>query len=118
MNETDDLNFFIGGNGAFNYTLDANFTGNSTGNYSDNPYEVFTCLDPDVDVNFFEFITNGILLNVVGILGILGNILSMIILSRPQMRSSINYLLIGLARCDTALILTSMLLFGIPGTKI
>lgn len=62
--------------------------------------------------NAFEFWISGIVLNIVGIVGILGNILSMVILSRPQMRSSINYLLIGLARCDTILILTSMLLFG------
>ena len=67
-----------------------------------------------IDYPLFEFWTNGILLNVVGMLGILGNSLSMIILSRPQMRSSINYLLIGLARCDVVLILTSILLFGIP----
>lgn len=63
----------------------------------------------------YRFITNGILLNVIGFFGILGNIISMIILSRPQMRSSINYLLIGLARIDIALILTSILLFGLTG---
>lgn len=68
----------------------------------------------DEDAIFFEFITNGVLLNLVGFLGIFGNIISMIILSRPQMRSSINYLLIGLARCDTVLIITSVLLFGLP----
>jgi hypothetical protein len=62
----------------------------------------------------FEFITNGVLLNLVGIFGIMGNIISMIILTRPQMRSSINYLLTGLARCDTVLIITSMFLFGLP----
>lgn len=62
----------------------------------------------------FEFITYGVLLNVIGVFGILGNVISMIILSRPQMKSSINYLLIGLARCDTVLIITSMLLFGLP----
>ena len=62
----------------------------------------------------YEFVTNGVLLNAIGILGIFGNIISMIILSRPQMRSSINYLLIGLATCDTMLIITSVLLFGIP----
>lgn len=66
------------------------------------------------NMNFFEFWINGVLINFVGIFGIFGNILSMVILSRPQMRSSINYLLIGLARCDTVLIITSMLLFGIP----
>lgn len=62
----------------------------------------------------FNFIIYGILLNVIGVFGIFGNIISMIILSRPQMKSSINYLLIGLARCDTVLIITSILLFGLP----
>jgi len=42
---------------------------------------------PESEVKLFEFWTNGVLLNAVGLLGILGNILSMIILSRPQMRS-------------------------------
>lgn len=62
----------------------------------------------------FEFVTYGVLLNVIGVFGILGNVISMVILSRPQMKSSINYLLIGLARCDTVLIITSVLLFGLP----
>lgn len=62
----------------------------------------------------FEFVTYGVLLNVIGVFGILGNVISMIILSQPQMKSSINYLLIGLARCDTVLIVTSVLLFGLP----
>lgn len=70
--------------------------------------------DEDKRKILYEFVTNGVLLNVIGILGIFGNIISMIILSRPQMKSSINYLLIGLARCDTVLIITSVLLFGIP----
>lgn len=61
-----------------------------------------------------DFVVNGVLLNVVGVLGIFGNVVSMVILSRPQMRSSINYLLVGLARCDTVLIITSILLFGLP----
>lgn len=62
----------------------------------------------------FELVAHGILLNLVGIFGFVGNIISMIILSKPQMKSSINYLLIGLARCDTVLIFTSILLFGLP----
>ncbi|XP_018579105.2 FMRFamide receptor-like [Anoplophora glabripennis] len=71
--------------------------------------------DQSEAVNFYRFVTNGLLINIIGLLGLLGNIISMIILSRPQMRSSINYLLIGLARIDTVLIITSMLLFGLPG---
>ena len=70
--------------------------------------------DEDKQRILFKFVTEGIILNLVGIQGIFGNIISMIILSRPQMKSSINYLLIGLARCDTVLIMTSVLLFGIP----
>ncbi|XP_008555574.1 FMRFamide receptor [Microplitis demolitor] len=66
------------------------------------------------DGALYEFITLGILLNVVGVFGLFGNIISMIILSRPQMKSSINYLLIGLARCDTILIITSVLIHGLP----
>lgn len=66
------------------------------------------------DEVFFEFLAYGILLNLIGFMGIIGNVISMIILSRPQMRSSINYLLIGLARCDTVLIITSIFLFGLP----
>lgn len=74
------------------------------------------CRDSETQTTeLYRFITNGILLNLIGILGILGNVISMIILSRPQMRSSINYILIGLARVDTVLIITSILLFGIPG---
>ncbi|EDV97661.1 FMRFamide receptor [Drosophila grimshawi] len=70
--------------------------------------------NPLIDDNRIEFWVCGVMLNIVGILGILGNVITMIILSRPQMRSSINYLLTGLARCDTMLIISSMLLFGIP----
>lgn len=63
-------------------------------------------------ITAFDFWCSGILINLIGMIGILGNSLSLIILSRPQMRSSINYLLIALARCDIILIITSMLLFG------
>lgn len=59
-----------------------------------------------------DFWCSGVLINLIGMVGILGNSLSLIILSRPQMRSSINYLLMALARCDIILIITSMFLFG------
>lgn len=89
----------------YDYLYQNNFTNATPG---------WPCADLGSDFKLFEFWSNGVLLNLVGILGILGNVLSMIILSRPQMRSSINYLLIGLARCDTVLIVMSILLFGIP----
>lgn len=55
-----------------------------------------------------DFIVYGLLVNLIGLFGIFGNSISMIILSRPQMKSSINYLLIGLARCDTVLIIIAV----------
>lgn len=64
--------------------------------------------------SLFDFIVYGVLINFVGLFGILGNTISMIVLSRPQMKSSINYLLIGLASCDTLLIIISILIFGLP----
>ncbi|XP_034480958.1 FMRFamide receptor-like [Drosophila innubila] len=70
--------------------------------------------NPHLANNLFQFLISGVLLNIVGVLGVLGNVISMIILSRPEMKSSFNYLLMGLARCDTILIICIMLVFGIP----
>ena len=56
----------------------------------------------------FEFVVHGILINSVGVLGLLGNVVSIVVLSRPQMKSSINTLLIGLVGCDSLLIITSI----------
>ena len=50
---------------------------------------------------FFEFVVPGVLLNGVGLFGLLGNLLSIIVLSRPQMKSSINCILIGNLISDT-----------------
>ncbi|XP_055607472.1 FMRFamide receptor-like [Uranotaenia lowii] len=82
--------------------------------YNESVQICYYALEWDYDTTVFEFWIGGVVMNIIALLGILGNILSMVILSRPQMRSSINYLLIGLARCDTIVILTSMLLFGLP----
>ncbi|XP_022113137.1 FMRFamide receptor-like [Pieris rapae] len=60
-----------------------------------------------------RFVVHGVMLNAIGAGGLLGNALAVLVLSRPQMRSSINCLLVGLAACDTLLILTSVLLFGL-----
>ncbi|XP_059480856.1 FMRFamide receptor [Neocloeon triangulifer] len=62
----------------------------------------------------YEFLVKGVLLGLVSLMGILGNVLTMVILSRPQMRSSINCLLVGLARCDAALLVAAILIFSLP----
>lgn len=63
----------------------------------------------------FRFAVHGVLLNGVGCAGLLGNALAGAVLSRPQMRSSTHWLLAALAACDSALIVASILLFGLPG---
>ena len=67
-----------------------------------------SCDDNDVqgwDI-VFEFVFHGVLLNCVGMLGLVGNLLSIFILSRPQMKGSTNCILIGLATYDSILIIT------------
>lgn len=72
----------------------------------------FIHFQPPDDIHYiFEFIIPGVLLNIVGFLGLLGNILSIIVLSRPQMKSSIHCLLLGLASYDSVLIVTRYILF-------
>ncbi|XP_043253725.1 FMRFamide receptor-like isoform X2 [Colletes gigas] len=88
--------------------LSRNFTAN------ENVSETLECREEINSNAIFNFIICGVLVNLVGIFGIFGNAISMIILSRPQMKSSINYLLIGLARCDTMLIVISVLIYGLP----
>lgn len=69
-------------------------------------------LDPEADVSF-GFWLNAIGITTIGLVGILGNIASIRVLSHRQMRSSVNYILIALAFSDTVLIVTSILLFGL-----
>ena len=51
--------------------------------------------DARLPVPLFEFVTSLFLLVVVAVPGIVGNLISIFILSRPQMRSSLNVILIG-----------------------
>lgn len=70
--------------------------------------ELFECRQQVNTNGLADFVVYGIFVNLIGLFGIFGNTISMIILSRPQMKSSINYLLIGLARCDTVLIIIAV----------
>jgi hypothetical protein len=65
-------------------------------------------------VDAFTFYVYCIPLPMIAIFGILGNTVSIIILSRPQMRSSINCCLLALASFDLILIVTSLLMFTFP----
>ena len=55
----------------------------------------------------FEFVVSGVLLIGIGALGLVGNVISVAVLTRPQMKSSINVILVGLASVDTILVKVS-----------
>ena len=64
-------------------------------------------LPPAAELSFvFEFLLPGVCLNAVGLLGLVGNLISIFILSRPQMKGSTNCILIGLATYDIILIIS------------
>lgn len=64
---------------------------------------------------FFEFVLHGIITNLVGVVGLVGNIVCIAVLRRPQMRrNSTNVILAALATFDALLIITSMLMLSLP----
>merc|ERR1712038_1742565 len=62
----------------------------------------------------FEFWIPGVCLTGISLLGFIGNLLSAVILSRPAMSSPMNTLLLGLTMYDTLLIVTSVMMVGVP----
>ena len=76
-------------------------------NFDPSSGQFFTPIEsPPIQDFVFEFFLPGILLNCVGVLGLVGNLISIFILSRPQMKGSTNCILIGLATYDIILILS------------
>jgi hypothetical protein len=99
----------------FTFTDDSNLT-NSDGNGSILlKLNSTTQSQPDSN-NFplFRLICHGYLVNIIGVLGTIGNVLAILVLNRPRMKSSMNYFLSTLAVWDTVLLILSFLFFGIP----
>jgi 7 transmembrane receptor (rhodopsin family) len=69
-------------------------------------------MDPDANVTL-GFWLNGVGIIVIGVMGIMGNLASIRVLSNKRMRSSVNFILIALSSTDLILIVTSILLFGL-----
>ena len=82
-----------------NMTEAANFTTNGS-------HLLQTDHGEEADHSIFQLVIPGVLLTSFGVLGLVGNLLSVFILSRPQMKSSTHCILIGLASSDSILIIT------------
>ena len=94
--------------------LTFNETSLSNATTSNNTFHALFCNDAAARVTTnFELISHGILISVFAIFGIFGNSISIAILSRPEMKSSINCCLLGLSSVDLILLITSLLMFGV-----
>ncbi|CAL4059958.1 unnamed protein product, partial [Meganyctiphanes norvegica] len=102
----------------FNNSMDALDEGDYYNGFFENDPVIWNCsylLGPHEEgIPTFKFIVYGILVTVIGFLGICGNIISLIVLTRPKMRaSSINCCLIGLTIFDLIVLTTSVMMFGL-----
>lgn len=104
---TDESQFSIFYNAYNLHTYDSL---NSTG--TDIP-DILDGLGPG-SADLLKFIFLGIGISAAAILGIIGNTLSIVVLSSSRMRSSISCFLIGLAVFDTILLINGLFAFGIP----
>ena len=82
---------------------------------SDHNYSICYSTPQEFSLDEFEieFVIHGLLISCVGLFGLCGNMASIFIFSRPQMRNSINTILIALVSCDLLVILTSILMFSL-----
>ena len=76
-------------------------------------WKAATSDENDPEFILFAFILHGIITNTVGLIGLIGNIICIKVLRRPQMKgNSTNVILSALAAFDAFLIVTSILMLG------
>ncbi len=80
------------------------------GTVGENSLESYYEGDNDSKV-LFEFVLHGIFTSLICVVGFVGNVISIAILSRPQMKSSTNLILCALSLFDCVVIATSMMMF-------
>ncbi|ODM98313.1 FMRFamide receptor [Orchesella cincta] len=70
--------------------------------------------DLGISINLLKFCLEGVGITTVSVLGVIGNILSIIVLSSSRMRSSSSVFLLCLSFCDITVLVGATLLIGIP----
>ena len=68
----------------------------------------------EVRDEMFEYVTEGVLLTSISVLGLIGNILAMYVLLRPSLRGTFSNILTGLASFDALFLATLPFTFGLP----
>ena len=64
--------------------------------------------------NNYEYFVDGIALTSVSFFGLIGTLLSIRVLLRPNLRNSFSTLLAGLAACDANFLACAVLIIGLP----
>ena len=70
--------------------------------------------DKYVLVDMFEYITEGVLLTTISVLGFLGNMLAMYVLHQPSLKGTFSNILTGLASFDALFLATLPFTFSLP----
>ena len=88
---------------------------NSTVYNSNNILNVSSDNETDYDGDeMFEYVTEGLLLTSISILGFIGNTLAIYVLLRPPFRGIFSHILTSLATFDACFLLTLPFTFGFP----
>ncbi len=61
-----------------------------------------------------EFYVDGVILTSVSVFGLIGTLLSIRVLLKPNLRNSFSNLLVGLAICDANFLTCAILIIGLP----
>ena len=83
-------------------------------NYEDADFYESTNNSYEVRDETFEYVTEGVLLTSISVLGLIGNILAMYVLLRPSLRGTFSNILTGLASFDALFLATLPFTFGLP----
>ena len=86
---------------------DRTYGGNDTHQFSNNE----TNYDRD---EIFEYVTEGVLLTSISVLGFIGNNLAIYVLLRPPFRGIFSHILTSLATFDALFLITLPFTFGLP----
>ena len=96
--------------------LISNMTYDYDNSSTDESIAVLSGSGHDGQMPLIDYYINGVVTNIIVVLGLIGNILTIVILSQRAMRSSTNIYLSALAWWDTIVLISTLLLIGLPGT--
>ncbi len=100
------------------YSMDANNNSSLNMVHDDLSGVIILTREQEIQLQLVKYWVNGVVTSIVFVLGLIGNVLTIIILLQRAMRSSTNVYLSALAVWDSIVLICTMLLIGLPGMPI